>query len=113
MFEVQTDAVVDYIDKDQIRRDIEATRRAGADLIAVAVHWGTEYVLQPVASQRKLADWLVNEGVDHGYRRTSACGGTDGAAHEQHHGPKAGGGLFLRQLYFKHEDTRHAWRRIC
>ncbi len=63
-FEVQTDAVVDYIDKDQIKRDIETTRRAGAELIAVAVHWGTEYVLQPVASQRKLADWLVNEGVD-------------------------------------------------
>lgn len=63
-FSVQTDAVVDYIDRDLIKADISAARNAGAELICVAVHWGEEYVLSPVASQRKLADWLMEQGVD-------------------------------------------------
>ena len=28
------------------------------------LHWGIEYQLKPVASQRTLADWLVAQGVD-------------------------------------------------
>jgi poly-gamma-glutamate synthesis protein (capsule biosynthesis protein) len=30
----------------------------------VNLHWGIEYQLKPVASQRTLADWLVSQGVD-------------------------------------------------
>lgn len=63
-FTVQTDAVVDYIDREQIKRDIEATRQAGAELIVAAMHWGEEYRLLPVASEKSLADFLVSQGVD-------------------------------------------------
>ncbi len=61
---VQGDAVVDLIDRDLIARDIETTRQAGAQVLCVCLHWGIEYVLQPVKSQRDLADWLVEQGVD-------------------------------------------------
>ena len=39
-------------------------RQAMTELVAAAMHWGVEYELLPVASQKKLADFLVNEGVD-------------------------------------------------
>lgn len=61
---LQTDAVVDYIDRDHIKADIAATRQAGAEVVAVAMHWGEEYRLMPVASEKSLADFLISEGVD-------------------------------------------------
>ena len=40
-------------------------RHAGAQVLCVCLHWGIEYQLQPVESQRTLADWLIEEqGVD-------------------------------------------------
>lgn len=61
---VQGDAVVDLINRQQISRDIADARKAGAQLMCVYMHWGIEYVLQPVKEQRDLADFLVDEGVD-------------------------------------------------
>lgn len=61
---IQGDAVVDYIDRELIASDISATRRAGAEIICVAVHWGDEYKLLPNASQKSLANWLCEQGVD-------------------------------------------------
>lgn len=61
---VQGDAVVDYIDHETIRRDIANTRAAGAEIIAVAIHWGDEYKLLPNSAQRSLADFLADQGVD-------------------------------------------------
>lgn len=62
--EVQGDAVVDYIDRTRIKNDIAAVRQAGAEIVTVAVHWGDEYHLIENSSQRSLADFLVEEGVD-------------------------------------------------
>ncbi|MCM1504687.1 MAG: CapA family protein [Muribaculum sp.] len=59
-----TDAVVDYIDRSQIKADIDSTRAHGAELIVACVHWGEEYKLLPNASQRNLADFLVDNGVE-------------------------------------------------
>lgn len=56
--------IVDYIDRPAIRRDVENSRKAGAELICVCVHWGDEYKLLPNASQRYLADFLEAIGVD-------------------------------------------------
>ncbi len=56
--------IVDYIDRDKIASDINNLRNAGAELIAVCVHWGDEYKLLPNASQRSLADYLYRSGVD-------------------------------------------------
>lgn len=62
--EVQGNAVVDYIDPALIKRDVEATRAAGAELICVAIHWGIEYKLLPNATQKRLADEILAQGVD-------------------------------------------------
>lgn len=61
---LQGPAIVDYIDTAQIRRDILKTRTVGAELIAVCIHWGDEYRLQPNAAQKSLAEKLISMGAD-------------------------------------------------
>lgn len=61
---IQGDAVVDYIDRKVIYSDVEATRKAGAEIIVAAMHWGEEYTLLPVKAQKELADYLLSLGVD-------------------------------------------------
>ncbi len=61
---IQGDAVVDYIDRKSISSDVEATRKAGAEIIVAAMHWGEEYTLLPVKAQKELADYLLSLGVD-------------------------------------------------
>lgn len=55
---------VNYIDTLQIKQDIVKSRKGGAEVITVAIHWGEEYNLLPNRSQKKLADFLCNQGVD-------------------------------------------------
>ncbi|MDE6271948.1 MAG: CapA family protein [Muribaculaceae bacterium] len=55
---------VAYIDKEKIRNEIEKTRKAGAEMICVTMHWGIEYVLHENKEQQNLSDFLVGEGVD-------------------------------------------------
>ncbi len=62
--EIQGDAVVDIINKEQIKRDITLTRQAGAELVCVTIHWGDEYKLLPNSFQKNMADFLVAEGVE-------------------------------------------------
>lgn len=61
---IQGDAIVDHIDRTLMARDISEARRAGAEIVAVAVHWGDEYHLLPNESQQSLADFLTDQGVD-------------------------------------------------
>lgn len=61
---VQGDVVVDYIDRNLIAADVEAARKGGAEIIVAAMHWGEEYTLLPVKSQKQLADYLLSLGVD-------------------------------------------------
>lgn len=61
---VKTDVVVDYIDEARIRADVAAARHAGAEVLAACMHWGEEYTLEPVASERRWADLLTELGVD-------------------------------------------------
>ena len=61
---IQGNVIVDFIDQQQIAKDIALARDRGAHAICVNLHWGIEYQLKPVASQRTLADWLVTQGVD-------------------------------------------------
>ena len=61
---IQGDVIVDFIDQQLIADDIALARQRGAHAICVNLHWGIEYQLKPVASQRTLADWLVTQGVD-------------------------------------------------
>jgi poly-gamma-glutamate capsule biosynthesis protein CapA/YwtB (metallophosphatase superfamily) len=44
--------------------DVAAARAAGADLVIVFPHWGTEYDPTPFAGQRKLARAAIDAGAD-------------------------------------------------
>ena len=56
--------VVDYIDRERMKADVEAARAAGAEIVAMCIHWGDEYKLLPNNSQRLLADFVEALGVD-------------------------------------------------
>lgn len=62
--EVRKDVVVDYIDTALIASDIRKLRNKGAELIAVCIHWGLEYKLIQNKEQERLADFLIDQGVD-------------------------------------------------
>jgi poly-gamma-glutamate synthesis protein (capsule biosynthesis protein) len=57
-------AEVSLINRDTIAKEIKLTRKAGAELVVVAIHWGIEYVLLENSNQRSLADFLIEQGVD-------------------------------------------------
>lgn len=61
---VQGKVVVDYIKRNRIASDISKAREMGAEVICACMHWGIEYKMLPVESQRNLADFLVDQGVD-------------------------------------------------
>lgn len=61
---IQGDVVVDPIDMGLIEKDVRRTREAGAELIALCIHWGDEYRLLPNASQKRLADRIAALGVE-------------------------------------------------
>lgn len=60
----RTDATVDYIDRRVIADDVAATRAAGAEIVIVCIHWGTENRLLPDNEQRKLAEYIRDLDVD-------------------------------------------------
>ncbi len=59
------DYLVALIDRDKIIQDIQKARQQfGADLVTVALHFGTEYQRQPDAKQKQLVQNLVDAGAD-------------------------------------------------
>lgn len=57
-------AEVSYINREKIKDEIEATRKAGAEYIVVLPHWGIEYVLNENQEQRNLANFMLESGAD-------------------------------------------------
>ena len=57
--------LVNYIDKEQMKEDILAARRMNPDVIIACMHWGVEYRSLPEKAEKELADWLIEQGVDH------------------------------------------------
>lgn len=57
--------IVNQIDTVQIRKDIQKAKSQNVDCIIAGVHWGEEHALQPNAGQKRLADWMFKNGVDH------------------------------------------------
>lgn len=57
--------IVNYIDKEVMKRDIVKSKRYHPDAIIVCIHWGTEYQSLPDREQKELADWLLLQGVTH------------------------------------------------
>ena len=64
---LKTDApnVVNYINREQIKKDILDARRKLPDVIIACMHWGEEYQSLPNREQCELADWLLKQGVTH------------------------------------------------
>ena len=50
---------VSLIDPDDIKRDARRARRAGAEVVIVALHHGTEYVTEPDAAQVDVVDEIT------------------------------------------------------
>lgn len=61
--QVRPPYIVNYIQFENILRDVETAKKNGADVIIVCPHWGDEYRTLPNVSQKKLADTLVDAGV--------------------------------------------------
>lgn len=57
--------VVNYIDKEQIRKDVMKARLMQPDVIIACMHWGIEYELLPRKEVKRMADFLLGLGVDH------------------------------------------------
>lgn len=55
---------VALIDRKKMAEEIAATRKAGAEIVIVTVHWGIEYVLHENENQRQLAQFLIDQDVD-------------------------------------------------
>jgi poly-gamma-glutamate synthesis protein (capsule biosynthesis protein) len=47
-----------------VKADVAAARRAGAQLVIVYPHWGTEYDPTPFAGQRAVAHAIIDAGAD-------------------------------------------------
>jgi poly-gamma-glutamate capsule biosynthesis protein CapA/YwtB (metallophosphatase superfamily) len=48
----------------RVREDVAAAREAGAELVIVFPHWGTEYTATTTATQRRLAHAAIDAGAD-------------------------------------------------
>jgi poly-gamma-glutamate synthesis protein (capsule biosynthesis protein) len=55
---------VNLIDRDRILADAHAARAAGADIVVVSIHWGTEWQDEPNEQQRTLAIELTANQSD-------------------------------------------------
>lgn len=57
-------AEIALIDNAMIAREVEALRKAGAEIIVACMHWGLEYKLIENETQRSQANYLADLGVD-------------------------------------------------
>lgn len=56
--------IVNLIDLELMRKDIEKAREEGVDMIVVFMHWGIEYQHEPNKEQKELAHELAKAGAD-------------------------------------------------
>ncbi len=56
--------LVNIIDTTQIRNDIKAARRKGADIVVVHFHFGEEYQRLPDSYQKAIVNQTVKDGAD-------------------------------------------------
>lgn len=57
--------IVNGFDREQMAKDIAAAKAKEPDVIIAFMHWGIEYVLEQNKQQEELAQWLLDQGVDH------------------------------------------------
>lgn len=62
---VDTPNVVNYIHRETMERDIAKAKSMQPDALIACIHWGIEYRSLPEKTDRELASWLLEKGVDH------------------------------------------------
>ncbi len=62
---VEAPNVVNYIDRTVMEQDIVKAKSLRPDVIIACMHWGIEYRSLPEKADRELAQWLLEQGVDH------------------------------------------------
>lgn len=58
-----TPYLVNKYDEEKVKKDIAALRDK-VDVLIVSMHWGIEYILEPNAEEKKIANFLAEQGVD-------------------------------------------------
>ena len=58
------DYLVTLIDKQKIKKDIAKAQQLGADIVTVALHFGTEYQRKPNTQQKSLVAHCIQAGAD-------------------------------------------------
>ncbi|WP_240628457.1 CapA family protein [Bacillus salacetis] len=58
------DYLVNLIDLELMKQDIQRAKDLGVDMVVMATHWGNEYERYPNDTQKMLARELTNAGVD-------------------------------------------------
>ena len=61
---VPSPTVVNLIDKESMKRDLERAKAMNPDKIITVIHWGWEYQSYPNPDQKSTADFLVENGCD-------------------------------------------------
>jgi len=56
--------LINLIDFDLIKSDIEKTRKTGADVVLVHYHFGEEYKREPVSYQKEVVQKTISSGAD-------------------------------------------------
>ncbi len=56
--------MLDRYNEEQLTADIAATKAAGADFIAVYIHWGNENTHKVSSRQKKMAQFIADAGAD-------------------------------------------------
>ncbi|NLK18632.1 MAG: CapA family protein [Synergistaceae bacterium] len=55
---------VNVYSPEKVKKDVEKARKEKADAVIVSMHWGSEYVFEPAAEQKKIAKHLASLGVN-------------------------------------------------
>ena len=66
-----------------VKQDVAEARKAGAELVIVYPHWGTEYDRHALRGQKKLARDDHRQRRRHGHRQPRPLGGRDGGLQGQ------------------------------
>lgn len=62
---VEEPNIVNMMDTAIIAVDLITAKEVNPDVIIAIPHWGIEYQTLPSKEQRRMADWLIENGVDH------------------------------------------------
>lgn len=62
---VEKPNIVNMMDTAVIAADLNKAKEMNPDVIIAIPHWGIEYQTLPSKEQRKMANWLIDKGVDH------------------------------------------------